>query len=266
MALSLRAILFSIASSAVSAQSGPGSHFGPPGVSDNSGNDNGSFHGAEHISSAMTTRRKLLTAHGILAALAFVLLMPVGSIMIRVGSFRGVWIIHGLFQVFAYLVYTTSFGIGLWIVLTAPVQLIDNYHVVIGILVFVLCFIQPISGWVHHVMFKNYSRRTVWSYGHLWIGRAVVTLGIINGGLGLYLASGAPAATGLAPSRGGIIAYGVVSGIMWLLWVAVAVHGEWKRTTSRKADNEVHGRSSGSGGSPTPSTHNKENYAVRTYA
>jgi hypothetical protein len=57
---------------------------------------------------------------------------------------------------------------------------------------------------------------------------------MINGGLGLLLASDAPAFTGVAPSRGQIIAYGVIAGIMWLLWVSASVYGERKRSIPRQ--------------------------------
>jgi hypothetical protein len=205
----------------------------------------------------MESRHKLIIAHGVLAALAFVILFPVGSILIRLGSFRGVWIIHGLFQLFAYLVYIAAFGIGVWMINNIPVNLLDNYHPIIGIVVFVLLFFQPILGFIHHLKFKKYSRRTVWSYGHLWLGRILITLGMINGGLGLLLASDAPASTGFAPTRSQVIAYGVIAGVMWLLWASASIYGERKRKISRKAalNKEV------DNGSPPPYDPNKEHYA-----
>ena len=69
-------------------------------------------------------------------------------------------------------------------------------------------------------MFKKYSRRTVWSYGHLWLGRAAITLGIINGGLGLQLADN---------THKGEVAYAVVAAVMYLLYVGSIVIGESKR-------------------------------------
>jgi hypothetical protein len=196
----------------------------------------------------MGSRSKILIAHGVLAALAFVIFFPVGAILIRLGSFRGVWLAHGIFQFFAYIVYIVAFGLGVYMVNKIPVNLLDRYHPIIGIVVFVLLFFQPILGFVHHLQFKKHSRRTIWSHGHLWLGRIVITLGMINGGLGLLLASDAPVS--FRPTRGQIIAYGVVAGIMWLLWVASAVIGERKR--SKTAARKV------VGGSPPPQ---KEHYA-----
>jgi hypothetical protein len=54
----------------------------------------------------------------------------------------------------------------------------------------------------------------------------MITLGIINGGLGLQL-------TGA--SRSATIAYSVIAAIMWLLWAATAVFAESRR---RRAPRE----------------------------
>lgn len=184
-------------------------------------------------------RQHILIAHGVLAVLAFVIFFPVGAILIRLGSFRGVWLIHGIFQLFAYIIYIVAFGLGIWMVNTVPVNLLDRYHPIIGITVFILLFFQPILGFVHHIQYKKHSRRTIWSHGHLWLGRIVITLGIINGGLGMLLASEAPAFLAFWPTRGQIVAYGVVAGIMWLAWVAAAIFGERRRSKAPSAVKEA---------------------------
>lgn len=48
----------------------------------------------------------------------------------------------------------------------------------------------------------------------------MITLGIINGGLGLRLSNN---------TRKGEIAYGVVAGVIWLVWMAAALLGEIRR-------------------------------------
>ena len=97
---------------------------------------------------------------------------------------------------------------------------ISSYHGVIGLLVFSLMFFMPIFGWLHHKLFKKYGHRTAWSYIHIWLGRCLITLGIINGGLGLLLA-GSP--------RDWQIAYGVVAGLVWVTYITCAIFGEVKR-------------------------------------
>ncbi|KAF2125642.1 iron reductase domain protein [Dothidotthia symphoricarpi CBS 119687] len=169
-----------------------------------------------------SNRTKMLIAHGVLAALAFVILFPAGAIAIRLASFPGVVMLHAAFQLFAYLVYIAGFGLGVYIAM--EMNLLDHYHPIIGILVFVLVFFQPILGFLHHLLFKKYQSRTFWSYAHIWVGRIAITLGIINGGLGLQLAD----SMGMS-SKKGIIAYGVVAGVMWLAWIAAIVIGERRR-------------------------------------
>lgn len=167
-------------------------------------------------------RQKMLIAHGVLASLAFVVLFPAGAIAIRLASFPGVIWLHAAFQVFAYLVYIAGFGLGVYI--ATEMNLLDHYHPIIGIVVLVLIFFQPIGGWIHHRLFKKYNHRTFWSYAHIWLGRIAITLGIINGGLGLKLADSMNMS-----SKSGIIAYGVIAGFVWVVWVAAIFIGEKRR-------------------------------------
>lgn len=197
---------------------------------------------------------------------------PVGGIVIRLASFRGLWLVHGLFQIFAYLLYIAGAGIGLWVrkhstfdlpplitsnqMISARRQLLHDPHPIIGIILLVLIFFQPFLGFLHHFMFKKHSRRVVWSYGHIWLGRIIITLGIINGGLGLRLARRAPVAP---PSRGAIIGYSVVAGLIWLVYVVSAIVGERKRgRVVMVRETEGHGKEYESSRSRE---HSREQYA-----
>lgn len=66
-------------------------------------------------SGALGNQKKTLIAHGVLAALAFVILFPSGAILMRLASFPGLVWVHGAFQIFAYLVYVAGFGLGVYI-------------------------------------------------------------------------------------------------------------------------------------------------------
>ncbi|KAF2183018.1 iron reductase domain protein [Zopfia rhizophila CBS 207.26] len=213
----------------------PTGYRGPPGkrndnvnYCDENSNSNNGFTPLSSSRSA-SNRTKMLTAHGVLAALAFVIFFPAGAIAIRLASFPGVVWFHAAFQAFAYLVYIAAFGLGVYI--ANDLQLLDNYHPIIGIVVFVCLFFQPIFGLLHHSLFKKYQSRTFWSYIHLWLGRAIITLGIINGGLGFKLAN----TMGMG-SRSGMIAYSVVAGIVWLAMVATAILGESRRRKAGPTD------------------------------
>jgi len=171
----------------------------------------------------------MLIAHGTLAALAFVIFFPAGAISIRLCSFPGIIWLHAAFQVFAYAVYLAAFGLGVYV--ANEKDLLNNYHPIIGIVLFVVIFFQPIFGFLHHALFKKYNGRTLWSYVHIWIGRIAITLGIINGGLGFKLAN--PDGVG---SHNGMIVYAVVGALVWLLMVVAAIVGERKRKSRSAQD------------------------------
>lgn len=170
-----------------------------------------------------------MIAHAVLASLAFVIFFPIGAIVMRLGSGKHLWLVHAAIQAFAFILFIAAFGIGVYI--SSHTGVTNQAHPIIGIILFILLIFQPILGLLHHFMFKKHSKRTVWSYGHIWLGRAGITLGIINGGLGLQLAQRLRI---FAPSTGAIIAYSVVAGVMWLLYVACAIVGEVKRRKSRQ--------------------------------
>ena len=70
-------------------------------------------------------------------------------------------------------------------------------------------------------MYKKHHKRTVWSYAHIWLGRAAILLGIVNGALGLELADN---------STTGTIIYSVIAAIAGSVYIAAIVYGEWKRS------------------------------------
>lgn len=187
--------------------------------------------------------RVIITAHAVLATLAFGFFFPVGGIMIRVASFPGLWWVHGLFQMFAFVLYTAAFGIGIW--MTKNFYTLNDAHPIIGIVLFALLAFQPLLGLLHHTQFKRYNKRTTWSYGHIWFGRIAIILGIVNGGLGLGLAK----RTGfMAPSEGAVIGYSVVAGFFGLAYILAVIFGERKRSRSQtvSARAEVPTKSSSS--------------------
>lgn len=66
-------------------------------------------------------------------------------------------------------------------------QWFNEPHVQLGTVVVIMMILQPVLGWWHHRNFIAYSKRTTASYLHIWYGRALLALGIINGGIGLQL-------------------------------------------------------------------------------
>ena len=58
---------------------------------------------------------RMTIAHGVLMCLAFVVFMPAGAIVIRLGHFRGVVNVHAGIQMFAYLMALAGMGVGIWV-------------------------------------------------------------------------------------------------------------------------------------------------------
>lgn len=206
-----------------------------PSTSGGSGNGSGNGNsgaGNSGVTTITTTnrdsQRRKLIAHGVLASLAFVIFFPAGAIAIRMASFPGVVWLHGAFQIFAYIVYIAGFGLGVNI--ASDLNLLDNHHAIIGIVLLAAVFFMPALGWMHHMMFKKVGSRTMWSHAHIWLGRAVIPLGIINGGLGIRLAY----CRGNS-SKAGKIVYGVIAGLMGVTWIAAMVLGEIRRNKGAAA-------------------------------
>lgn len=163
-------------------------------------------------------RDTILLAHGVMASLAFLGFFPIGGILIRAASFSGLVWVHAALQMIGFLVYIVAFGMGIWIAING--QYLTNAHPIIGIVLLILLFAQPIGGFLHHRYFKKYGRRTTVSFAHIGIGRIAIVLGMVNGGLGLQLA-------GIQGSH--VIAYAVVAAVMGFLYIASIFYGERKR-------------------------------------
>jgi sorbitol-specific phosphotransferase system component IIC len=86
---------------------------------------------------------------------------------------------------------------------------------------------QPVLGWMHHRNYVKYQRRTTISHAHIWYGRGMMILGIVNGGLGLQLSG---ASTGLA------IAYAVVGVLVSIIYSWGAVH---KMVERRRKEHQL---------------------------
>ncbi|KAL2187149.1 hypothetical protein L209DRAFT_685156, partial [Thermothelomyces heterothallicus CBS 203.75] len=156
--------------------------------------------------------------HGILGAAAMVALFPSGAILLRILPSRiGLWV-HALMQVLAVCVLVAAVGLGIHLVRDMSDSDI-NSHFIIGLVVMACLILQPVFGIIHHEKFKRLRRRTIASYVHLINGRICMTLGIVNGGLGLWLAGASDKLK---------IAYIATAAALWTLWLLTAIWGEWR--------------------------------------
>jgi hypothetical protein len=124
---------------------------------------------------------------------------------------------------------------GIWMAIDS--KQLNNYHCHIGIVVVACLIVQPITGFIHHSMFKKTEARTVVSYGHIWWGIIFITLGIINAGLGLQLSHEKVKST--------YIVYGVLAGVIWLAWMIISAVTQLRKKKSssfagEKTEGEIH--------------------------
>lgn len=62
-----------------------------------------------------STKRRILTAHGVLACMAFIIFFPTGAISLRILPFRSVVWVHVGIQGFAFLMFIIAFGMGIYL-------------------------------------------------------------------------------------------------------------------------------------------------------
>jgi hypothetical protein len=153
-------------------------------------------------------------AHGVLMTMVFAFFLPLGAILLRVVRSKNTAWIHGMWQMFFLMVAVAAFGVGAWMATIQGQWTTSNGHPIIGTVVVGLLLFQPIGGILHHRAYKRTNGPTAVGAGHRWLGRALLVLGVINGGLGLQLAD---------EGKEFIIAYGVIAGIVYLTWLVVAL-------------------------------------------
>ncbi|OXV08605.1 hypothetical protein Egran_03632 [Elaphomyces granulatus] len=155
------------------------------------------------------------TAHGLIMAFVFLILFPGGALtrhLIR--SPKTIPYIHAPFQLFTLAAAVA--GLGLGVSLALDIGEIYAYHPVIGLTtVSALIAFQPLLGVLQHLNYRKNGTKSPSAYAHRWLGRILMVLGIINGGLGfMFSGIGTPGVPTAA-----VIAYGVIAGFMGIAYI-----------------------------------------------
>jgi len=179
-------------------------------------------------SSSPTYYTKVVMAHAVLGILAWVIFFPLGAVLVRLIKSPAAARIHGYVQVFALVLFIAGAGMGIWMAKTT--QQLDAYHPIIGLVLLSVVCIQAISGYVQHLLYKKGRRTALMNFTHVWLGRALITLGMINGGLGLLLSSNG--------SRADYIAYGVIAAVIWLCYIMVVTFVQIRKRPEQLASKE----------------------------
>ena len=73
--------------------------------------------GSSDIENEIKLANRIRKAHGAIMSLAFVIVYPLGAILIRLFSFSGLIWVHAATQIFAYMMAVTGLGLGVYIAL-----------------------------------------------------------------------------------------------------------------------------------------------------
>ena len=191
----------------------------------------------------------ILIAHAVIASLVWVMFIPTGAILLRVNLKNPIILkLHAIIQVLSYLLFLVAAGMGIWLARqTSRFGIWNDPHPKLGLAILAIATFMPILGAVHHRIFKKRAvdmkagkstkvpGRTVFGRMHVWTGRVLIVAGIVNGGLGIRLASFSPFQTD-STTRKAKIAYGVAAGAMFALYACLVIIFEIRR---RKAQNNV---------------------------
>ncbi|ETI25456.1 hypothetical protein G647_02229 [Cladophialophora carrionii CBS 160.54] len=156
-------------------------------------------------------------AHAVIGAIAFLFIFPFGGIVIKVWPHRHIAWFHAAIQAFGLAMYLACLCLGLW--MGSQLHTLHRYHALVGYVVLAMLVVQPLLKlhWFHTAI----PRVAAFMPIHVWIGRVSLMLGIIDGGLGFRISS----TLGGPPhwSQGWKVAYGIVGGIVWCVYVAVCL-------------------------------------------
>ncbi len=157
-------------------------------------------------------------------SLVFVVLFPLAALTMYLPYSNKVRHIHAPMQVVTIILMLV--GLGLGVKLGNSVDNLDGYHMVIGyLLVAWMVFFQPMLGLLQHLHFRKVGTRSIYGHGHRWVGRAVILLGVVNGGLGFKITGGVGST--YVPTYA-VAVYSVFVVIIFLIYVAVLV---WPRSS-----------------------------------
>jgi hypothetical protein len=176
----------------------------------------------------MTQYHSLITAHGILAVLTFLVLVPLAIMIKRFRRSRTHETntrIHAYLNILAVLFSTVVFILGFFAV--GPSRSLTNPHHGIGVAIYVLILVQALGG----RLIKNIHGHSLRVHLHRWFGRTIGLLGVVQIPLGLTL-YGSPKFT--------FILYALWMAFLVLCWFVLSYrHDQYRDEYTRGARSEV---------------------------
>ncbi|CAN8097078.1 unnamed protein product [Discula destructiva] len=133
--------------------------------------------------STLPQYHSLIKAHGIIATIVFLFIIPAAIFYARFYTRRPGYAIryHAYLQILAVLLTTVVFILGWFAV--GPERSLTNPHHGIGVAIYTLILVQIFGGWI----IKNIKGRSLRVKLHQWFGRTIALLGMAQVPLGLAL-------------------------------------------------------------------------------
>jgi len=173
-------------------------------------------------------------AHACIMSIVVCVLFPLGGISIHlpissIPFLRNTYLvkkvtaIHAPIQLLGLVMLIGGFALGIRI--AHDIGYFSSYekvpaHMIIGfIVVLTIILFQPLLGMLQHRYFKKNGRTSMFGYGHRWIGRVAIILGIINSGLGLDLAHD----NGIVVKTESYLRNFLLAGVLCLIWLGLGI-------------------------------------------
>ncbi|KAK8034762.1 hypothetical protein PG993_009757 [Apiospora rasikravindrae] len=186
------------------------------------------YNGMGNRFSTVKQYHSLILAHGVIAAIVFLFIVPIGVMMARFhrGAPGANIRYHAYLQIFAILLATVVFVTGWFAV--GPNRSLTNPHHGIGVAIYTMILVQAVGGRLVRSIRKHSLRLML----HRWIGRIVTILGMIQIPLGLTL-YGSPKVT--------FILYSIWMAILLLTYFVLSYRheGDWDERTVYGGRSEV---------------------------
>ncbi|KAK6085026.1 hypothetical protein SCUP234_03209 [Seiridium cupressi] len=124
--------------------------------------------------------------HAVAMVFCFVGLFPFGIFVLRLGNWVR-W--HAVNQGLALIGVVIGFGLGVHTsYFYNRSKNFKDAHQVIGILLFIFVLAQFVLGFMHHRIYKKTQQPTKLAPVHVWMGRVIIPVGVINAFLGFRFA------------------------------------------------------------------------------
>lgn len=167
----------------------------------------------------------LVVIHAIGLAGSFFLLFPLGVILLRwFGSFKFHWMLQVAASTICLVGLICAISLS---VLDPEYASFNQTHQILGIIAVAVLLPQIYFGYSHHRNYKKLGQRTTVSHLHLWSGRSVVLLGMVNAVLGFVLAD----------SNTGAVVVAVLAVTILVITALVVFFGAKKRRSALTANS-----------------------------